>query len=97
MARTTNISNYYIRIDPRTGYTSDPVAYAKAECEAMAAQIKRHVDDWKYVDVEQETEDVCEHCGGVWTEASQVFNGGCCQADEDAEKARLATLERAEN
>lgn len=63
---------------------------ARALCEAIADQIRRHVDDLpsrfrngdRGVSVTWDTEKVCEHCGSRWTEDSPDYNGGCCYEDE---------------
>ena len=59
-----------------------------SECEAIADNIRRHVDDLptygnRGVSVVWTTEKVCEHCGYDWTEESNEYNGGCCAADEN--------------
>lgn len=51
-------------------------------CEEIAAEIKRHVDNVRYVSVEYDQETVCEYCGSRWTEKSSTYNGGCCDEDE---------------
>jgi len=38
-----------------------------------------------YVDIPETW--VCEHCGWEWTEESDTYNGGCCDADEQARAA----------
>jgi hypothetical protein len=53
-------------------------------CEAIADQVRRHVDDVGYVSVEWESSPVCSHCGSRWTEISDRYNGGCCDKDEEA-------------
>jgi protein-arginine kinase activator protein McsA len=55
---------------------------AEITCDSIADSIKRHVDDVASVEVEYDQTHVCEHCGNVWTETSDVYNGGCCDADE---------------
>jgi len=54
----------------------------EGRCAEIASEIKRHVDNVGYVNIEFDQERVCEHCGSVWTEVSQVYNGGCCSKDE---------------
>ena len=63
-------------------------------CEEIAQQIKRHVDEVSYCDVEFDQQDECSHCGARWTESSAEYNGGCCQEDQAAEDARAATSEQ---
>ncbi len=60
----------------------------KERCEDIARDIKRHVDYVKCVTVECDDTYACEHCGRHWTEANAEYNGGCCDADQDAEDAR---------
>lgn len=50
----------------------------------LVASIKRHCDLEGDVYVDTVREARCEHCGDAWTEASNVYNGGCCDADEAA-------------
>lgn len=51
-------------------------------CEAIAADIKRHVDSVGSIGIEFDCDDVCSHCGNAWTEKSDTYNGGCCEQDE---------------
>lgn len=53
-------------------------------CADIAEQARRHCDDVGAVEIECDVEHVCEHCGGDWTEQSSDYNGGCCDADEEA-------------
>lgn len=59
-------------------------------CEEIAAEIKRHVDNVRSVWVEFDSSPICSHCGAHWTEDSNDYNGGCCDADQEAEDARMA-------
>ncbi len=52
------------------------------DCRSIEAEIKRHVDNGGVV-VKYDTEKNCEHCGYAWTEESTVYNGGCCDKDEE--------------
>ena len=54
-----------------------------AICEEMAASIRRHTDDVASAVVVWSREDVCEHCGGAWTEGDSLHNRGCCLEDID--------------
>lgn len=99
MSKKTRLENFRVVVEPTVSwYTrqtmfSDPEGYAKTvrrDCEAIADQIKRHVDDVYSVGVDFDKVDCCEHCGYPWTEDSPHYNGGCCQADQDAEDARKA-------
>lgn len=103
MSRAAGVpTNYRVVVEPRglgdfgvfslgdRSYgTAEQIAEAYAErCRDIAAEIKRHVDGVRSIDVEFEQNPVCEHCGSRWTEASADYNGGCCDADEDAQVAR---------
>jgi len=55
------------------------------DCEGMAANIKRHVDDVDRVEIKCDPVHVCEFCGQVWTERGDKFNGGCCDKDMENE------------
>jgi hypothetical protein len=109
MAKVLGIpENFRVVVEPRglghfgsvsmgDGFISrDPKVIAKLyreRCEEIAAEIKRHVDNVGYVSVESDAGYQCEHCGGVWTEVSADYNGGCCSKDEGAEIDRLAAQE----
>lgn len=64
----------------------------RERCEEIASAIKRHVDDVRFVEIECDEVFVCEHCGYDWTERSDAYNGGCCEADEAAEEERQARV-----
>lgn len=53
-------------------------------CDEIAADIKRHVDNVRYVEVMYDQEDVCEFCGDLWTSENSNYNG-CCSKDEEEE------------
>lgn len=59
-------------------------------CDEIASQVKRHIDNVNYVQVEFDQEYVCEHCGAEWTEGKSPYNGGCCDKDCGDEDAREA-------
>lgn len=79
----------FIKTSDAFAYGRGPEAQARIEreyegrCKEIASEIKRHVDNVGYAGVEFDQEKVCEHCGSIWTEASQVYNGGCCSKDEE--------------
>lgn len=88
MAKKTNVTAVYVRVEPR-GRTTAHRANAERfwrdvqhTAQSMMFDIKRHVEDVGHVSVETDTEDVCEHCGYAWTETSSTYNGGCCESDE---------------
>lgn len=70
-------------------YGRGPEAAARIEkeyegrCRDICDDIRRHVDSVGSTDVEFDQTPICEHCGSDWTEASDTYNGGCCQKDED--------------
>lgn len=53
-------------------------------CEEIASQIRRHVDNVSSAYVEYDQQPICEHCGSAWTETSEIYNGGCCDKDEES-------------
>lgn len=71
-------------------YGHGPEAEARIEkeyqerCEEIIADIRRHVDSVGFTEIEFDQDSVCEHCGSVWTEESDQYNGGCCSKDEDS-------------
>ena len=62
--------------------------------ETAVEQIKRHVDDINFVQIDYDVENVCEFCEAYWTEKLTYFNGGCC--DDDLKGEPLCTLNRFE-
>ncbi len=51
-------------------------------------EIKRHVDGVSHIDIETDIDEVCEFCGYNWTEADNLYNGGCCDEDESQNEER---------
>lgn len=98
MSRAIRRSDYRVEVVPRDlgdlGWTSigGMVRSDKemiAACEAIADQIRRHVDGLpsyrrKGVMVRWDETPVCSHCGSKWSEESHDYNGGCCDKDETA-------------
>lgn len=67
-----------------TFFYPDPAKRAAAyrdRCRDIEEQVRRHVDEVGRVDIECDREEVCSHCGGEWTEPSDIYNGGCCDKD----------------
>jgi hypothetical protein len=56
----------------------------RERCHAIAANVRRHVDNVGSASVMFDTVATCSHCGAAWTEDSDQYNGGCCDADEAA-------------
>lgn len=75
-------------------YANTPTDQARRErdmqdrCDEIVASIKRHTDSVAHVRVTCDQEHVCSHCGASWTEKSNDYNGGCCEADETAQLER---------
>jgi hypothetical protein len=60
-------------------------------CKEIVSNINRHVDNIGSVSVIHDIEKECEFCGSIWTEDSDIYNGGCCDEDEDEENAPKET------
>lgn len=95
MAKQTNITDGYVRIDLRRpgdygaciiGGTRRTEQEIKDDLNRLEEAAKRKLskfdDERGAVSVVYETEEVCEHCGYPWTEESTTYNGGCCARDE---------------
>lgn len=66
----------------------------KQRCEEIMEEVKRHVDNVGSVDIECDVIEECSHCGAKWTEDSNEYNGGCCEADQDAQNISWRGLKR---
>lgn len=103
MARTLRPVSYHVRVEPRrlgdlgVASVSDSLIESDEEkqveecrerCEAIAEQVKRHVDLVGSVTIRTETEAVCEHCGSDWIhDSDSPHNGGCCEKDWEVYEA----------
>jgi transposase-like protein len=58
------------------------VALKRSTAADTISQIRRHVDGIQHMEIVEDVEYQCEHCGSDWTEDSDTYNGGCCDADE---------------
>ena len=58
------------------------VALKRSTAADIISQIRRHVDGISNMEIVEDVECQCEHCGSDWTEDSDTYNGGCCDADE---------------
>ena len=90
MAKKRVVSGYILEVHPSIipwGDLEKRVKESLSTCEAIQAEIKRHVDDVEASHIEPISHDECEHCGAVWTEDSTDYNGGCCAEDQDAYEA----------
>lgn len=56
-------------------------------CNSIITEIKCHVNEVGGAYIEFDRNEVCEHCGSLWTENSATYNGGCCSRDQLAEDA----------
>lgn len=107
MSKKTTQENYRVVIEPRrlgdfglasvsdsmvTSGEADRQRQYKEQCEEIAAEVKRHVDNVGWVGVVSDEVAVCEHCGWQWTEDSADYNGGCCEKDQAAEDLRTASV-----
>lgn len=105
MAKEKRILSYSVHVEPQrlgqypSGSISDRLIEPNDErrlelyrerCQEIVEQLERHVDNVGSASVQAEAEDVCEHCGAGWTEATDIHNGGCCDADCDAMDAAKA-------
>ncbi len=76
---------HYVRVDPDNWLQPEDLEREGLCCKEIAGQIKRHIDGFKSVSIETESEPRCEFCGSYWTEDSDRFNGGCCDKDMEHE------------
>ena len=88
--KTIKKSNFRVVVYPRTTAYGFIVADNEDRCKEIEAEINRHVDNVAGVGIESDTDTVCEYCKSLWTEDSDTYNGGCCDADQTAEEDRIA-------
>ena len=74
----------YVVVEPDmkgwAGWEKTPDKW-RTQCEDIVFSINRHIDGVASVYVEDDTDEVCEHCGSHWTEGDALANGGCCEKD----------------
>ena len=103
MGHKTIKENIRVEVDPRDpgdfgiarihGLFSSSEQQKIADCEDIAAQIRRHVDGLptygdRGVSVKWDERTVCEHCGYEWgVPVGSPHNGGCCSKDAEAFEA----------
>lgn len=62
------------------------------EADEIVSAVKRHLtayhDDARQAFIRVDRDDVCGYCGAAWTEKSDLYNGGCCQKDQEEEESR---------
>lgn len=98
-------SNYRVVIEPRakgdlgmvrtTMFGAWSAEEERRICEDIADKVRAAgraglIDDVGHVQVDHDSDDVCEHCGSRWTEDGEDYNGGCCAADQAPQDARDA-------
>jgi hypothetical protein len=88
--KTIKKSNFRVEVYPKMTVYGFLVAEEEDACDAMLADINRHVNDVQCAYVVSDNDPVCESCGCQWTEDGDTYNGGCCKSDQDAEDARPA-------
>ena len=87
MGKITQQSNWRVEVEPRQ-YSHTTATVLQERCESIAEQIRRHVDDFRSVEVVCDNEAVCCYCGSKWTERGVDYNGGCCSKDILDQEAR---------
>lgn len=80
--RQTKIIDYKVIVEVRR-YGSGNIPQIKTDCDQIVSEIERHVDNVSSVYTDSEEEETCTFCGGIWTENSDNYNGGCCHKDEE--------------
>ena len=83
MPKQTRIIDYRVVVTPEHSYSNDQLLAHYESCARIAEDIKRHVDGFSTIEIEVEKEEVCSSCGARWTETSSIYNGGCCDKDEE--------------
>jgi len=81
MGRVINVTGYYVEVIPRV---IRPDVDEKEVCLDIINQITKHVDYVRKANLAYDAEAVCEFCGSIWSEDSDIYNGGCC--DEDVKR-----------
>lgn len=95
MSKKTNIEGYavvvFVPVRDASDHWHQP-AITPEDAHAMAKDIResiaRHLShdfefaQFRNIDIDVQSQAVCEHCGYTWTEKSAAYNGGCCDEDE---------------
>jgi hypothetical protein len=84
--REQRIAGAHVRVEYHNRWTRRTPDETVRECERIAREIVRHVDD-AHVEVCVEIEEVCTSCGRPWTEKDPTYNGGCCDEDMKGDPA----------
>lgn len=72
-----------------SGVRQQTPAQALRSANEIKDAIRRHLShDFggvmeRNIDIEPQIAATCESCGAPWTEKSDAYNGGCCDADEE--------------
>jgi hypothetical protein len=83
MAKETKKTGFRVEVLPCSPWlVSGGELYYIEQCERIRKAILRHIDDIDSASVVYETKSYCSFCGDEWTEASDTYNGGCCDEDE---------------
>ena len=80
--KKSTTKNFRVVIYPRTHLYGIRIDDEKPACDRILAAVSRHVDDVVSAYIEYDTEHTCEHCGSIWSEDVDTYNGGCCDQDE---------------
>ena len=48
----------------------------------IVMEVERHVDGISMVYSDPVYEEICSHCGSLWTKPYPDYNGGCCTEDQ---------------
>ena len=89
--KKTEQTNFRVEVFPEDGHwRRKSVQEQRKDCDWIIDEIRRHVDGIGRIDEACDTLDTCSHCGARWTEDSDYYNGGCCDADQEAQDARLS-------
>ena len=102
--KTVAFENYRVVIEPRglgdlggvvmgdhnfCSSEADRQQQYRERCDAIRANVQRHVDGIGSVRVIADKVATCTHCGARWTEESPDYNGGCCDKDQEAQNDRI--------
>lgn len=83
--KTTRALEYYVKVDVHQPWLApysqeSALMTQRQDCQALVDEIKRHCGNVQSAEVVCVAEDLCSHCGGVWTEDDPAYNQ-CCAAD----------------
>lgn len=99
MSKAVVYENYRVVIEPRRlgdlgaisvgdslmcSGEADRQRQYRERCHEIAQDVRRHVENVGFVSVAFDTVGTCAHCGANWTEDDSDYNGGCCDADQEA-------------